>query len=176
MTAISARAANVHSGAAPSRTAASHALLRVMPLQVKVSVWVFATPLLTPSMRAVAVWLMVTDWSVPAFMITPGSGRPRLPDVSVPPVWLPVTALMSACALQPEESAIRFRSPERLVLTVRKYAPGAVTVTSTFASGTNWNELSRASTSTEMVSPGSGASGIEISTGSGADVDNHRAA
>jgi hypothetical protein len=41
----------------PSRTAASHELLRVVPLQVKVSVCACEPPLLVPSMRALAVWL-----------------------------------------------------------------------------------------------------------------------
>ena len=54
--------------------------------------------------------------------------------------------------------------------------PGAVSVASTDASGTGAKAASRASTSIEIASPGSGASGTVIATGSGAGDVSHRAA
>jgi len=51
-------------------------------------------------------------------------------------------------------------------------APGAVSVASIVASGTGANDASRASTSIEIASPGSGASGTPIATGSGDAEDS----
>jgi hypothetical protein len=54
--------------------------------------------------------------------------------------------------------------------------PGPDTVASTLASGTPVKEASRASTSIEIASPGSGASGSVIATGSGDGDASQRAA
>ncbi len=99
-----------------------------MPVHVKVRAWPWATPLLVPSMRAVAVWLMGPLTSEPPLGIEPGSERSSEPLVSVPPVKPPVTLLMSAEPSHPEASLMRFMSPVRWVSMSRKYAPGAVTL------------------------------------------------
>src|SRR5690242_152124 len=54
--------------------------------------------------------------------------------------------------------------------------PGAVSAAWTDASGTGANAPSRATTSIEIPSPGSGDSGAVIATGSGAVDESHRAA
>ena len=112
----------------PWRTAASHELLRTDPFHVNVSVCALVTPLLVPLICPVALWLKGTSASLPPLPIEPASVRLSVPDVSVPPVWLPVVAPVSALPSQPEASEMRLRSPVRRESMVRKYAPGAVTL------------------------------------------------
>ena len=100
-----------------------------LELQVKPSVWVMGEPLLTPVMVADAVWLMAV---LPLVLLLrdPGSASPRLPDASVPPVYVPVTAVVSETA-EPFPSLTSVIAPMRLVLTASEYDPGAVTVNCT---------------------------------------------
>src|SRR5437763_13920784 len=97
----------------PMRTAASHVLLVADPVRGKLSGCGLATPLLGPVIVALPLWLMTRLALVVPLLIWPGSARLRLvaPEVSVPPVWLPATPLMSTAALQPLASLTRFRSP-----------------------------------------------------------------
>ena len=84
--------------------------------------------MLVPLIVALPLWLMISSaFPVPLFT-APGSPRFRLfATTSVPPVWVPVTAPISAAPVQPAASETRFRSPFRLVAMLREYAPGVVT-------------------------------------------------
>ncbi len=97
----------------PMRTAASHELLREVPVQVKASVWPTAPPLLLAAMTASAVWLNGVFESPPPLPTPPGSPMFKLPEVCVPPLVLPVDALTSAAPSQPLTSALRCMMPTR---------------------------------------------------------------
>ena len=102
-----------------------------MPVQVKVRVCAWGAPLLVRLIVAEAAWLKGTlVVLVPAPML-PGSTRLKLPDASVPPAKVPVSAPMSAEPLQSSASLTRFMSPTRWVATAREYDPGAVTLNET---------------------------------------------
>jgi len=100
----------------PCRTEASHEFERTEPFQVKVSVWLCPTPLLSRGpITALDDWLMLIPCVDPVLPIPPGSASDRLPEASAM-FELPVTPLVSDRPLQPARSFVTRISPTREVL------------------------------------------------------------
>jgi hypothetical protein len=99
---------------APCRIAASHEFERVLPFQVKVSVWLWRAPWLVAVMTNVSGWLYGTFVSSPPFPIAPGSATVMSPEVIVPdPLRLPPIPDVSAEPSQPDASFNRPSAPTR---------------------------------------------------------------
>jgi hypothetical protein len=96
----------------PMRSAASSPPLKKLhplvadALQVKRRVCDFATPLLVPVMTAFADRSKFES-VLPVEFTLPGSVRLSVPDASVPPVWVPVTGLMSTWAESPSSTVVK---------------------------------------------------------------------
>ena len=102
------------------RTAASQELLRVLPVQVKSRLCVWATPLLTRKICAVPLpWLMAMLVVLPPTVSSPGSVSEMVPELSAM-FELPVTPLTLAEPSHPATSFTRFKSPERVVVMFRR--------------------------------------------------------